>query len=435
MLPRGATPILCLVLSLLTLLVRGQTTPPPRITQIDPTGLLGFERLTGPGVVNLMTAELPSGPWSPLQNQFINEAAGTFLVQAPVRTAFYQLRAFDVGPTAAGFQNLVSTYGLLDTLAGNGAGQIDGTSYWQPEFEGAPARTVALSRPHAALADAAGRIFIVDRDSHSVLRVDLDGTLHTHAGTHSAGLDGEGPKAANKMKLNAPNGLWVRPDSTVYILDTDNGRVRKVSPAGIATTLFLATSDGSGLNGGRGLWVREDDALAYFCAGTKVRKWTRKGGLSTLADGFTDLGMLWVNPDGNLMVCDRGGNRVYRVTPDGRKEAVAGNGGLTGGGDGFPALETGLYGVRGIWPVPTGGYLLLTHEGSQLWYWDSGGIIHLMMNGGRGRTHAGDGLPFFGPEPRISEGRSVSLDAQGNILLCESDYGYIRRIQFLPVSW
>ena len=67
-----------------------------------------------------------------------------------------------------------------------------------------------------------------------------------------------------------------------------------------------------------------------------------------------------------------------------------------GGGDGCPALDTGLCGVRSPWPVPTGGYLLLSHDGCQLWYLDAGGIIHLLLNGATGRTHTGDGLFFTG---------------------------------------
>ena len=81
--------------------------------------------------------------------------------------------------------------------------------------------------------------------------------------------------------------------------------------------------------------------------------------------------------------------------------------------------------------MPTGGYLLLTHDGCQLWYLDSAGLIHLMLHGTGGRTHDGDGQFFHdNSRPSISEGRSVALDHEGNILLCESDYGYVRRIRF-----
>jgi hypothetical protein len=94
-------------------------------------------------------------------------------------------------------------------------------------------------------------------------------------------------------------------------------------------------------------------------------------------------------------------------------------------------LQTGLNGPRGVWPVPTGGYLFLLHDGCQLWYMDSANIMRLLMNGAGGVTHSGDGSYFYNPlQLTISEGRSLAMDYSGNILLCESDYGYIRRIRF-----
>jgi hypothetical protein len=90
-----------------------------------------------------------------------------------------------------------------------------------------------------------------------------------------------------------------------------------------------------------------------------------------------------------------------------------------------------LFGPRGVWPVPTGGYLFLLHDGCQLWYMDAANIMHLLVNGAGGKTHGGDGTFFYNPAQfKISEGRSVAMDGAGNILLCESDYGYIRRIRF-----
>ena len=88
------------------------------------------------------------------------------------------------------------------------------------------------------MADRAGNIYIADKNSHSVLRVDTNGAIFTHAGTHVGGFNGEGPAAATNLQLNFPNGLWVRADGTVYVLDTENGRVRRVTTNGVMSTLF-----------------------------------------------------------------------------------------------------------------------------------------------------------------------------------------------------
>jgi hypothetical protein len=164
-----------------------------------------------------------------------------------------------------------------------------------------------------------------------------------------------------------------------------------------------------------------------------LRTWNSSSGLATWVSGFTELGTLYVESTGECLVCDRGAHLVYRINGAGQRTVIAGNGTPTGGGNGQSALATGLSGARSIWPVPTGGYWLLTHDGCQLWYLDSAGIVHLVLNGAGGRTHSGDGEYFYNPTiPKISEGRSVTMDYQGNVLICESDYGYIRRIRFQP---
>ena len=397
-------------------------------------GALAWTNASVPGVCTVERAETSAGPWTPEANAFSLAAAGGMGVTLRAEQGFYRLRSAGVSATAQGFTNFVSAYGLLETIAGNGLGQVDGVNYWQTYYEGGAGAWAALSRPHFAMADRAGNVFIADKNSHSILKVAPEGAITTVAGTHTAGFNGEGPAPALALQLDSPNGEWVQPEGTLYILDTNNGRIRRVDTNGIMTTLFLANADGSSVSGGRGLWVKADETLAYFCAGTKLKRWTPGTGVKTLASNFIELGNLVVENDGSIVVCDRGASRVFRVSPAGTVTPMAGNGLPSGGGEGFPALETGLYGVRGVWPVPTGGYLLATHEGSQLWYLDSAGIIHLLLEGAGGRTHGGDGDYFYTPYPKIAEARSVTLDYQGNILICESDYGYVRRIRFLPCN-
>lgn len=402
------------------------------IVSFDRNGLLSWTNALVPGICTVESAPALAGPWTPVRNRFATNSADAIVVVPGSGDSFSRLHSVDVSGTPQGFTNLVNSYGLLETIAGTGVGQTDGVSYWQWWYEGGPARWAALSRPHYAQADRTGNIYIADKNSNSILKVTPQGNICTFAGTHVGGFNGEGPGAATNLQLNLPNGAWVRADGTVYVFDTDNGRVRRVNTNGIMTTLFMATPDGSPVSGGRGLWVSNDETLAYFCAGTKLRKWTPAGGVKTVASGFIELGTLSVEDAGNILVCDRGANYAYRVTPTGTFTVIAGNGSAIGGGDGLPALQTGLSGVRSIWPVPTGGYLLLTHDGCQLWYMNTAGIIYLLLNGASGRTHSGDGWFFYTQWPSISEGRSVTMDYEGNILVTESDWGYVRRIRFLP---
>ncbi len=406
----------------------------PSITTFNKTGQLAWTNATVPGVSTVEVATALSNNWSPTQNYYSITSTGQVTVPVDATNKFLRLRTVDVSPTAQGFTNLIQAYGLMETLCGDGVGRTDGVSYWQPHFEGGVSAYASLSRPHYAMADKAGNIYIADKNSHAVLRISTNGTLYTHCGTHAGGYNGAGPMAATNMLLNFPNALWVRSDGVVYVLDTENARVRRVSTNGTAITMFDAKNDtSSGLGGGRCLWVKDDESLAYFGNTDKIKKWTPGGGLQTLASGFTELGTFYVEASGSLIVADRGDHTVWRVLANGNRTQIAGNGTTTGGGDGSPALSTGLYGPRGVWAVPTGGYLLLLHDGAQLWYVDSANIMHLLVNGlgGNGYVHAGDGQYFYAPNQyNIGEGRSVSMDHAGNIIICESDYGFIRRIRF-----
>ncbi len=283
------------------------------------------------------------------------------------------------------------------------------------------------------MADPAGNIYIADKDAHGVRVLRPDGTIHTAAGMNARGDGPDTETNALQCALNEPNGLWVHPNGVVFILDLANGKVRRLATNGTIRTLFAVPG---GIVGGRGLWVNNDESLAFVSSGDVVKKWTPDEGVTDFSTGYLQLGNLVIDPWGNVVVTDRLGHRVYRLDNQGNKTPIAGNGTAGGGGDGQPALETGLNEVRGIWFLPNHGYLLCTHRGSQVWYVDPDGIIHLFIQGARGDGfHAGDGTWFYDPsQPRVSECRAVTMDYEGNILITENDLGYIRKVRFLPIA-
>ena len=314
-------------------------------------------------------------------------------------------------------------YDVILTIAGKGDIDDKAENGWKSEFEGGPAVEAELSRPHFAMADNSGIIYIADKDAHAIRKIE-DGRIYTAAGTSIAGDDGDG--VAAEHQLSSPNGLWVRGDGTFYILDLGNSKIRKVATDGFMETLV---DDPDGISLGRGLWVSDDENTIYYSSGNKIKKWTRSDGLLTYASGFSALGNLVVDPTGYVVATYRGADVVYRVFEDGSKTVIAGNGSSSGGGSGFPAGETGIDGVRGIWFFADMSYLLATHEGSQIWFVDNSGIIHLFLDGKEGdEYHSGDGQHFRTPGYKISEARSVSVDYQGNILIAENDRGFIRKI-------
>lgn len=401
----------------------------PVISSLGRDGVLNWSDAAIGNIITLEGAVSVNGPWHAVQNFFSTSTAGRAQIILEGDHGFVRLRATDTGPSESGYSNLLNSYGVIETIAGNGFGGVDGNNYWQASFEGALATEVALSRPHFAMADAAGNIFIVDKDSHSVLQVTTDGRIHTVAGTHVEGDNGDGPMPGTATQLRFPNGLWVLPDGTLYVLDTGNAKVRRLRPDGTMTTLFTVNSS---INVGRGLWVKEDESLAYFCSGNELRRRV-PGNITTVNNNFVELGNIMVTPEGNVVATDRGDNKVFLVDTtggnQGGRERLFGDGTANAPVEGAPAQDSGLSGVRGVWLLPNGGYLLATHEGSQVLYVDAAGILHVFVDGSVG-SHAGDGSWFHESGPKVSEARSVTMDHQGNILIVENDYGYVRRIRF-----
>jgi hypothetical protein len=233
------------------------------------------------------------------------------------------------------------------------------------------------------------------------------------------------------VALHQPNGLWVGGDGKVYILDTGNGKVRRLDTNGLMATLL---TDDNGMGDGRGLWVKDDQSVVYYAAGSDLRKWTPAGGISNLNKKFNDLGNIFVHGT-NLVATDRGDNTVWLVnTKTGARTFLFGNGGTNLVVDDTMAVTNSLYGVRGVWQPPIGGYFLATDYGAQLLYVDVTGLIHVLVNG-YGHIHAGDGQWFYSPTMyKFGQLRSVSMDSQGNLLIVENDLGYVRRIDFQRLS-
>jgi hypothetical protein len=280
------------------------------------------------------------------------------------------------------------------------------------------------------MADDASNVFIVDKDSDSVLKVTPDGRIHTVAGTHATGNGPDTSTIATNVAMNLPNGLWVRGDGTVYVLDTGNSKVRRLGTNGLMTTMF---TDGNGISGGRGLWVRSDEMLVYYASENDLMKWTSSGGTAKLNKQFNDLGNIIVSGN-HIVATDEGDNTVWLVaTNTGDRTLLFGNGGTSLVVDDTLAATNSLYEVRGVWQPPIGGYFLATDAGAQFLYVDITGKIHILVHGYED-THAGDGKWFYTPGYKFGQLRSVSMDSQGNLLIVENDLGYVRRIDFQRLS-
>ena len=332
---------------------------------------------------------------------------------------------FSFSCTRAQDDSFSQSYGLLSTIAGKGDIDDGDENGWSEIYENGPAIEAELSRPHMAMADTAGNIYIADKDAHAIRKVDPEGIISTVAGINTPGDGDEG--TATEQALNAPNGIWVNRQGEFYILDLNNDKIRKVDVSGQMTTVV---NDPGHIALGRGLWLNSSEDTIWYASGSLIKMWTESGDIISYAEGFSGLGNITQDRDGFLIATDRSAHRVYRIGGEGKKTLIAGNGSIVGGGDGYPALETAFNGVRGVWFMEDNSYFLATHEGSQVWYIDTAGISHLFLDGFEGdEYHSGDGEHYQTPGFKISEARAVTVDYKGNVLVTENDRGFIRKIE------
>lgn len=261
----------------------------------------------------------------------------------------------------------LDTTGAVTTVAGNGVQGFGG--------DGGLAVVSELDSPGGLAIDAAGNLYIADTHNHRVRRVDAStGKMATIAGTGVAGFAGDGA-SATAARLHLPTALAVDANGVLYIADTNNHRVRKVTPG----TGVIATVAGNGLQGFIGDGgaasagaIDSPGGLALDGAGNlyiadthnqRLRE-VKAGTISTVAgtgtagfagDGASAKGALLALPHGvsvdgvgNVYVVDTNNQRVRRIAPDGTLLTVAGDGVQAFRGDGGQAVAASLNSPRGV---------------------------------------------------------------------------------------
>jgi streptogramin lyase len=128
----------------------------------------------------------------------------------------------------------VSTNGILTNYAGSGAAGVSSAGF---AGDGGPATSAKLNNPVGLAVDAQGNIYFADLNNQRVRKIDTAGIITTIAGSGTStgsgvagGFSGDGGQATN-ARLNAPHGVGVDAAGNVYIADTTNYRIRKVTPA------------------------------------------------------------------------------------------------------------------------------------------------------------------------------------------------------------
>jgi sugar lactone lactonase YvrE len=321
----------------------------------------------------------------------------------------------------------------LGVLAGRigGQGRRDGV--------GLDARFTA---PWAVAADAAGNLYVTDY--MKVRKVTPSGTVTTVAGVHVQGSD-DGQGAAARFFV--PLGITVDSAGTMFVADSSNQTIRKITPAGDVTTYAGAAGQSGAVNAnGAAARFNQPAGIAVDAAGNvyvgergshTIRKITPSRDVTTLAGVATMTGLrngpgataLFNNPTalavdggGNVYVADQDNHSIRKVAPNGEVTTLAGSG--TAGPEDGPGTQARFSFPRGI-TINTGGTLYVSDTGS--------GRVRAVTSAGNVTTIAGsfanqgyaDGA---GDAARFSNAYSIAVNAAGDLFVADTGNVSLRKI-------
>ncbi len=336
-----------------------------------------------------------------------------------------------------------ATAGSIQTTAGTGTAGYTG--------DGGPATAAQLNLPVFVATDPGGNVYIADQKNNVIRKVDLAGVITTVAGTGVAGFAGDnGP--ATQAQLNSPTGVFVDPQGDLLVADVGNQRIRKVTPAGIITT--VAGNGGMGFGGDGGpatsaSFYNSDRAVADAAGNIyiadqsdhRIRIVNAAGIISTFAgtgtQGFSgDNGpatsAMLDNPTavaldaaGNLFIADQFNQRIRKVSTAGIITTVAGSGQIGYSGDGGPAISAALN-------YPGG---LIVDDSGNIFFNDDlnfvarkvaadGTISTVAGNGAQGSS--GDGGPATSAS--LNGNFGIAIDPAGDLLIADSANNRIRLV-------
>lgn len=285
---------------------------------------------------------------------------------------------------------------ILTITPGATAGTVAGTG--NPGYSGdnGAATGATFSSPRAVAYDASGNLYIADSDNNVIRKVSSSGTVTTVAGTGQQGFGGDGGSATSAW-LDTPTGIAVDAHGNIYIADSHNNRIREVSGGTITTIAGSGTASFSG-DGGAATGAQLDLPSAVA-----------------------------VDASGNLYIADTNNNRIREVR-GGIITTIAGDGVQGFAGDGGAATAASLDSPTGV-AVDASGNVFLADRSNHRIREVSGGTIQTVVGSGAvnfSGGYGGDG--GSATAAALARPSGVAIDAAGNLYIADTDNQRLRKV-------
>ncbi len=285
--------------------------------------------------------------------------------------------------------------GIINTVAG------DGTPAWLGD--GGLATSANLDAPFKAITDSSGNTYIADVANQVIRMVSKStGNITTLAGNNCCyGFNGDGNPATN-VYLNHPVGLAFDTHGNLYFADSNNNRIRMLSPGGTVTT--VAGNGNQGFSGDGGPAIAAQLNQPYGIA----------------FDAY-----------GNLYFADSHNNRIRVLLTNGNITTAAGNGKAGYSGDSIPAATAELNEPFDVAFDQYGNLYIADTNNYRIRKVTTAGTI-FTIGGGTGEGYSGDG--FIGTNAKLNSPSGVIVDSSNNVYIADSGNNVIRELTpYLPV--
>lgn len=333
---------------------------------------------------------------------------------------------------------------LIVTVAGAGEPGSDG--------DGGQAASAHLNAPRGVTVDSEGRLLVSDTLNHRIRRVALDGTISTIAGGDE-GYGGDGGPAT-EARFNRPGGIAADAAGNIFVADFYNNRVRRIDAASgtIATVVGIGSGFSADGADARSAQLFYPGGMAFDGAGNLLVADTANhrirrvdvgdGTIETIAgtgvagadaDGLpaaetrldSPLGIA-IDPAGNVVFTDRGGNRIRRIAANGRVETIAGTGEAGYDEDGVAARAARLNAPGGV-AFDAAGNLYFSDTGNNLVRKiDPGGTITTIAGVPGQQGYNGNNIPAIAAW--LDQPYGIAVDGDGNVVVVDVGNNLVRRI-------